>query len=49
MRSALYRAARLLGDLHAVERGRVPQRLVRRVVYRHSFRLARFVCRMLGV
>jgi hypothetical protein len=49
IRSALYRTARRLNDLHALEHGRVPQRLVRRVVYKHSFSLARFICRLLGV
>jgi hypothetical protein len=49
IRSALYRSARLLGDLHAIERGRFPQRIVRRSIYRHSFHLASFLCRLLGV
>lgn len=44
-----YRAARLLGDLHAAERGRLPQRLVRKVVYRHAFRAASWLCRLIGV
>lgn len=48
-RRLLYRAARLLGDLHAVETGRPVQRLVRRAVYRHSFRTASWLCRLIGV
>ncbi len=31
-RSLLYRLARLLGDVNAVEKGKVPQRVERRVV-----------------
>lgn len=49
IRRQLYKAASLLGDLHAVEHNRVPQRLVRRVVYRHAFRAAGWLCRVLGV
>lgn len=49
IRHHLYKAARLLGDLHAAERGRLPQRIIRRHVYRHAFRMASFACRMLGV
>ncbi len=47
MRSLLYRAAQLLGDLHAIERGRVPQRIVRRIVYRHANRAARWLTKWL--
>jgi len=49
VRRLLYTAARLLGDLHAVERGRVPQRIVRRVVYKHAAKAAGRICRMIGV
>lgn len=49
IRGTLYRSARLLGDLHALEHGRVPQRIVRRVVYKHAFKLATAACRLLGV
>lgn len=49
LRQSLYRGARILGDLHAIEHGRVPQRMVRRVVYRHTSRLASAICRLLGV
>jgi hypothetical protein len=48
-RNVLYKTARLLGDLHAVEHHRVPQRLVRRVVYKHAFKAAGWLCRLLGV
>ena len=47
IRSNLYRAARVLGDLHALEQGRLPQRLIRRQVYKHSFALASWLCRLL--
>jgi hypothetical protein len=49
LRSTLYWTARRLGDLHALEHGRVPQRIIRKTVFRHSFRLASWVCRLLGV
>jgi hypothetical protein len=32
IRTSLYKAARLLGDVNAIEQGKVPRRLVRRVV-----------------
>ena len=34
LRSLLYRLARLLGDVNAVENGKVPQRVERRLVGR---------------
>lgn len=34
MRNLLYRLASLLGDLNAIKRGTVPQRVVRKVVWR---------------
>ena len=34
LRSLLYKAARLLGDVNAVEKGKVPQRVKRRIVGR---------------
>jgi hypothetical protein len=40
-RSLLYRLARLLGDVNAVEKGKVPQRVERRIV-------GRFTARILG-
>lgn len=49
LRSLLYTSARALGDLHAIKKGKVPQRVIRRVVYRHSSRVANWVCRKLGV
>jgi hypothetical protein len=38
-RSLLYRLARLLGDISAVQRGRVGQRIARRIVGRAAGRL----------
>jgi hypothetical protein len=36
-------------DLKALLKGRLPQRVVRKVVYRRSMNFARLVCRALGV
>jgi hypothetical protein len=41
LRGLLYRLARLLGDVNAVEKGKVPQRVERRLV-------GRFTARILG-
>lgn len=49
IRYHLYHAARILGDIHAVETGRVPQRIVRRIVYRKAFHLADWLCKLLKV
>lgn len=49
MRRTLYRVARILANLHAVETGRVPQRLARRVIYKHAFRAAGWLSRLLRV
>lgn len=49
MRRILYHIAHVLGDLHAIEHGRVPQRLVRRVIYRHAFHAAGWLSRAIGV
>jgi len=49
IRRTLYKTARLLGDLHAIEHNRVPQRLARRIIYRHAFRAAGWLSRVLGV
>lgn len=49
MRNALYRTARILGDANAIRRGRFPQRIARRMVYRQSFRFAAIICRLLGI
>jgi hypothetical protein len=38
-RSLLYRLGRLLGDLNAVEKGKVPQRVERRIVGRFTGRI----------
>ncbi len=43
LRSALYRTARRLGDVNAVRRGRVPQRLARRAAGRATSRLLRWL------
>jgi hypothetical protein len=48
-RSLLYTTSRVLGDLHAVEHHRVPQRIARRIVYKHAFRTAGWLCRLLKV
>jgi hypothetical protein len=39
IRSALYGTARVLGDINAVQKGKVPQRIARRVVGRVIGRL----------
>jgi hypothetical protein len=39
VRSLLYRLARLLGDVNAVEKNKVPQRIERRLVGRWTARL----------
>lgn len=39
MRSLLYRLARLLGDLNAIERGRIGTRLARRAAGRFTGKL----------
>jgi hypothetical protein len=49
LRRTLYRSASLLGDLHAIERGRLPQRIVRKVIYKHAFKAAGWLSRLLGV
>lgn len=36
LRSTLYKLARVLGDINAAEHGRLPQRMVRKFVYRHT-------------
>lgn len=41
LRSLLYAVARLMGDVNAVKRGRVPRRLARRVVGRQLGHLLR--------
>jgi len=48
-RSRLYRAARLLGDVEAVKKGRYPQRVVRKAVYRKTNRSTRRFLRMFGL
>ena len=39
VRGLLYRLARLLGDVNAVEKGKVPQRVERRIVGRMTARI----------
>ena len=39
VRGLLYRLARLLGDVNAVEKGKVPQRVERRIVGRFMGRM----------
>ncbi len=39
IRTALYRSARLLGDVNAVEKGKVPRRIGRRIAGKLSGRL----------
>lgn len=41
LRSSLYAAARILGDINAVQKGKVPQRIARKIV-------GRFIGRLLG-
>jgi hypothetical protein len=45
----LYHLLRLRNDAKAILRGRYPQRVVRRTIFRNAFRAAGFVSRMLGV
>ena len=45
----IYRLLSRHNDLKALLNGRLPQRVVRKVIYRKSFGLARLVCRALGV
>jgi hypothetical protein len=44
---ALYRYRRVAGDLRAIAKGRYPQRVARRFVYRHAHRTANTVARKL--
>jgi hypothetical protein len=41
VRGLLYRLARLLGDVNAVEKGKVPQRVERRIVEKAFGRILR--------
>ncbi len=34
IRSALYKTAQILGDINAVQKGKLPQRIVRRTLWR---------------
>lgn len=45
----LYKMLRYRNDLKATLKGRLPQRIVRRAIYRHAFRAAGWVSRVIGV
>lgn len=45
----IYRLLRYRNDARALLKGRLPQRIVRRVVWRQTSRLARIVSKALGV
>ncbi len=44
-----YRLLSRRNDFKALLKGRLPQRLVRRTIYRHAFRAAGFLSRLIGV
>lgn len=50
-RSALYRAARILGDVEAAQKGpsAYARRRARRIVYRNTGQLGRRISRVLGL
>jgi hypothetical protein len=45
----LYHLLSRRNDLKALLKGRLPQRLVRRTIYKHAFRAAGFMSRLLRV
>lgn len=45
----LYKLLRYRNDAKALLKGRFPQRIVRRVIYRHAFGAARMLATLLGV
>lgn len=47
LRSLLYKAAALLGDVNAMQKNKIPQRIVRRQVYKASSNIAGKICRKL--
>jgi hypothetical protein len=49
MKINLYHLLSRRNDLRSLLRGRLPQRLIRKVVYRHVFRASSFITRLLGV
>jgi len=49
VRSQLYRAARLLGDVQAAKKGRYPQRVIRKAVYRNTNQATRRILRVFGL
>jgi hypothetical protein len=44
-----YRFLSLMNDLHAVEQGRLPQRIVRKFIYKKAFHTAAAISRAIGV
>jgi hypothetical protein len=48
-RRGAYRLLSTLNTLHSIEQGRLPQRLVRKFVYKTAFQTAGRVCRLLKV
>jgi len=49
LRSQLYRAARVLGDVEAAKKGRYPQRVARKAVYRNTNQATRKMLRIFGL
>jgi hypothetical protein len=45
VRGVLYKSAKYLGDVNAVERGKVPQRIARRIVGKYSARVLNSIFR----
>ena len=45
VRGVLYTSAKVLGDVNAVKRGKVPQRIARRIAGKYSARLLNSVFR----
>jgi len=48
-RTQFYRAARILGDVQAAKKGRYPQRVVRKAVYRDTNQATRRMLRVFGL
>lgn len=49
VRRLLYHEARLLGDINAIQKNRLPQRILRRLVYRQAGRVARRLIKPFGL
>jgi hypothetical protein len=45
VRNVLYTSAKVLGDVNAVEKGKIPQRIGRRIVGKYSARLLNSIFR----